>query len=147
MAAFEEWELYKAPFVDTVGEVEVTAHVWESFETKDAHVFMDEIRTALESIHPDHLPSAEIYFRRWEDRDGYPEGSVSLNYRRPATEKEILMDKARQRKSVEEDRAWIENRFASLIEEAERAGITAKDLGIQIEDGAYTITRRREDVE
>jgi hypothetical protein len=147
MAAFEEWELHRAPYVDEQGEVEVTAHVWESFETKNAYAFIDEIRGALDKIEPAYRSSADVYFRRWEDQEGYPCGSVSLNYRRPASEEEVLMDKARQRKSWDDDRSWIENRLASLLEEATRAGLTAADLGIGVEDGSYIFVRRKEDRE
>lgn len=83
----------------------VVAHTWQSFEVRNACVFIEDIRNHLDKISVERRTEPELEFRTWTDREGYAEGSVSLSYRRPATEKEILMDKARQRKSVTDHRS------------------------------------------
>jgi hypothetical protein len=142
MDAFNDWEIDWAPYIDEDRTVEVTVRVWEHSETFNALAFIDEIKGELAGMNAAESRSAEIYFRTWDDVDGCPSRSVSLTFRRPATEREIKLNRARQIKSVMEDRAWLEQRMATLLEDAERAGIPAQDMGIAIEDGAYTFVLR-----
>jgi hypothetical protein len=147
MATFEDWELHNAPFVDEDGEVEAVLHKWESYEIRNAQKFIAEFQSRFDTIPSDKRGSAELELHTRTDYDGYPEGFLTLSYRRPATEKEILMDKARQRKSVMDDRIWLENKIATMIAEAREAGLSANDLGICVDDGSYTIVWKSEGVE
>ncbi len=144
MSEFNDWELSRAPYIDEDCTVGVTAKVWEHSETFNALEFINEVRLEIDAMEPDARQSAEIYFRTWDDVDGCPSRAVSLTYRRPATEREIRMDRARQIKSVMDDCAWLQQRAATLLEDAERAGISATDIGISFVDGAYTITCKAE---
>lgn len=144
MSEFNDWELSRAPYIDEDRTVEVTAKIWEHSETFNALEFIDEVRREIDELDAGAQRSAEIYFRTWDDVDGCPSRSVSLTYRRPATEREIRMDRARQIKSVTDDRAWLQQRMATLLEDAERAGIPAADLGVSADGGNYVIACRPE---
>jgi hypothetical protein len=144
MSEFNDWELSRAPYIDEDRTVEVTARIWEHFETFNALEFIDEVRREIDELDAGVRRSAEIYFRTWDDVDGCPSRAVSLTYRRPATEREIRMDRARQIKSVMDDRAWLQQRTSTLLEDAERAGMSADDIGISAEGGNYVITRKAE---
>lgn len=139
MREFNDWEISRASYIDEDCTVEVTAKIWEHSETFNALEFIEGVRREIDELDADAQRSAEIYFRTWDDVDGCPSRSVSLTYRRPATEREIRMDRARQIKSVMDDRAWLQQRMATLLEDAERAGIPAADLGVSAEGGNYVI--------
>lgn len=140
MSEFNDWELSRAPYIDEDRTVEVTARIWEHSETFNALEFTDEVRREIDGLGFDVQQSAEIYFRTWTDVDGCPSRAVSLTYRRPATEREIRMDRARQIKAVMDDRDWLRQRLATLLEDAERAGVTVADLGIAADGGNYVIS-------
>lgn len=142
MSEFNDWELSRAPYIDEDRTVEVTARVWEHSETFNALKFIDEVRREINGLDAEVQRSAEIYFRTWTDVDGCPSRSVSVTYRRPATEREIRMDRARQIKAVMDDRDWLQQRMATLLEDARRAEIPTVDLGISVNGGNYVIALR-----
>jgi hypothetical protein len=144
MSEFNDWELSRAPYIDEDCTVEVTSKIWEHSETFNALDFIDEVRREIDGLDAGVQRSAEIYFRTWDDVDGCPSRAVSLTYRRPATEREIRMDRARQIKAVMDDREWLRQRAVTLLEDAERAGMSAADIGVSVVDGAYTISRSAE---
>jgi hypothetical protein len=145
MSEFQEWELHNGPYIDEEGTIEETARVWENRETFDAHEFIDEVKAALDGLDAGVRPSAEIYFRTWTDVDGCPSQSVSLTYRRPATDRELRLDKAKQVKAVMDDRAWLQQRLASLIEDAGRAGLAPEDIGIKSSEEGYVLAEVKAD--
>ena len=145
MGEFNGWELDRAPYIDEDCTVEVTARIWEHSETFNALEFINEVKREIDEMDAAVRRSAEIYFRTWVDVDGSPSRAVSLTYCRPATEREIRMGKAKQIKSVMDDRAWLQQRTATLLEDAERAGISATELGVAMVDSAYTIALRVEE--
>lgn len=140
MGEFNDWELHKAPHIDEDGAVEVTARKWEHSETFNAMDFVAEIRIELDELDPSVRRSAEIYFHTWTDVDGSPSRCVNLTYRRPATDRELRLDKAKQLKEVENDRAWLQQRLATLIEDAARAGVDVADIGITVTDDGYMLS-------
>jgi hypothetical protein len=144
MDGFNDWEVDRAPYIDEDCTVEVTVRVWPHSETFNALAFIDEVKGELAALNAAESESAKIYFRTWNDVDGCPSRSVSLTYRRPATEREIRLNSAKQVKSVMEERAWLEQRMATILEDAERAGISPDDLGISAVGGNYVIDRKRE---
>lgn len=143
MGEFNDWELHKAPYIDEDGTVETTVRKWEHSETFNALDFIAEIRSELDGLDPEACRSAEIYFHTWTDVDGCPSRCVNLTYRRPATDRELRLDKAKQLKAVEDDRAWLQQRLATLIEDAGRAGVAVADLGITVFRDGYTFASKK----
>jgi len=139
MSEFQDWELHNGPCIDEDGTIEETARVWEGRETFDAQEFIDEVKTKLDGMDAGVRPSAEIYFRTWTDVDGCPSRAVSLTYRRPATPRELRLARAIEVKSVTDDRAWLQQRLAMLIEDAGRAGLALEDIGIKSSEEGFVL--------
>lgn len=144
MTEFHDWELHNVPYIDEDKTIEETVRKWEHSETFNAIEFIGEVNAELEQLDELGRKSAEIYFHTWTDVDGCPSRTVRLTRRRPATEREICLDKAKQVKEVTNDRAWLQQRLATLLEDAGRAGMSAADIGIVATDGGYTLVMQED---
>jgi len=134
-----DYEVANAPHISE-GLVEVIAQKWSpSGISSNAYAFMEDMRAVLDGIPSEFRATAEIDFRTWSDRDGYPEGMVAMTYKRPPTAKEIALNETRDRSNVLSEGKWISNKITQILADAETAGLKPAEVGIAVVDGKFVV--------
>ncbi|NTF17845.1 hypothetical protein G6L37_05480 [Agrobacterium rubi] len=144
MSEFADWEFYNLPYIHEDKTIETVAHVWEHAEEFDAIAFIASASAEVEKLDAALRSSARIVFSATLDRDDCETRKIWLRYRRPATEREIRIDRAKQARSLEKDRAWLQQRLVMLVEDAERAGLSAADVGVVVSGDDFSFTAPKE---
>lgn len=137
MSEFQDWELYNTLYIDEDGMTEVVVRKWDSGESFNARQFLAEVTVELDKLDPKAAADAELHFWTATDQEGCPSHHIRFAYPRPATERELRLDRAVKVKSVASDRAWLQQRLRSLLEEASGIGMRPEDIGIGVSDKGY----------
>lgn len=138
---------FEDPFVMNGQVEEIVCVIDASGPAYNMVSFVEKMKALLDRVPEAYRSQAEIQFKTWEDRDDFVYGRLAVSYQRPATDTEIERERQKTQEAVLRDRSWLQNRMDQLIEDAERAGMSAADIGLVQSDGGYVIERRETEEE
>ncbi len=109
--------------------------------TENLYGHMEDLRGVLDQIPAQHRAAAKIDIRAWNDEGGYANATIVVSYERPATSAEIEAERAKKAAEIGETQKWLRQSIERMLEQAKHAGVAPADLGIEVDEGKYVVSR------